>query len=182
MQRFVGEVMASFQTCLGMVLSDLPAAFIQSLEKMKSFLVASLEEARPQKALVPSKEQTQLQALRGAVATALSKHKAAADFQDGDPTLPLRETLHSLRWVALAYQMQARHPQESYRYWHVRNLMNLDKIFEQLYRSYLLVAGFGSVPTKHDFADVHAILQTIAELKKFDFAAIRELNVGITHH
>lgn len=162
--------------------------FLNQLEKLSKIVCDQVSEKGSKKIAaiqVSQKERELLSTMQNQIGNTVKKCLYAQECEEGDPLLPLKETVHYLRWIGLAYDMRADYGKNrALQYWLHRNLLHVDKLFKHLYTSVCILDGMGY--TMHH--DLKIYLECLADSdnwKKMDErsqAVVKALNLGITQH
>jgi len=171
---FVLELFAAYRQVLSIAVSP-ELMKTKSAEKFVS-LLAQLEKAL----VVPSaKVSLKKTAQQTAIEQALA-HTHYAQMQDEDPTLPLQEISHYLAWISQGKELQKMLNAPQLRFWHQRNLLDVEKLFKHLYTADALLHDLGAI-RRHSLSVFAGALDGIRNLKPH-LAFLRSINFKIGHH
>jgi len=175
---FVSELFAAYRHVLSIAVSPelmkTPSVhkFLAHLEKLEKALIVPSGKTSPKKT---SPLQTQQTSIEQALA-----HVHYVQTQDEDPTVPLQEISHYLAWISQGQELQKLLSAPQLRFWHQRNLLDVEKLFKHLYTADALLHDLGAI-RRHSLSVFAGALDGIRNLKPH-LALLRSINFKIGHH
>lgn len=185
--KAIEHLFQSYERSLCIVLQGTPLmseatlkSFVAECGKLKTALLLSLDEPNTVVAGVkksPSKFQDAKAAFESLFKECLYLPHAAID-----PLTSLEEVLYYLRWIDQAEELRTSFPEASFEFWHVRNQLDIEKLFKHLYTAECAVHEIGHV-RRHSFHDFIELLEE-RNVRKFNRSRdfLLSINMKIAHH
>jgi len=177
-RTFLSELFSTYRQMLSIAVSPelmkTPSVqkFLTHLAQLEKALIVPDEKPFPTKI---SPLHTQRTSIQQALA-----HAHYAPMQDDDPIVPLQEISHYLAWIAQGQELQRMLHTPQLRFWHQRNLLDVEKLFKHLYTADALLHDLGAI-RRHSLSVFAGALDGIRNLKPH-LALLRSINFQIGHH
>lgn len=183
---FLNDLFKNYQRVLSIILgpvisqSKTHKQFLQQCDKLLNGLTASLSHPAPATAFSVVGN-SPINKAKTAIDTALGQCKYVQSYGETDATLHLQEVSYYLKGLELSHELKKLFPSPHLAFWHMRNALEVEKIFKHLYETDCLLYNLGSV-RRHGFFNFAEALKGIRDDLSKELPFLKTINLKIAHH